>query len=439
MVETRQDVATMQKAGEKDAVLEETQQEVVRIGGADVVLGILTHNNRDTITRAVQASLDAVGNSLTGQRVVLIHADGNSRDGTGEHLREMVSDRVPVLQVRYPLHPVERVSAPIAGVPGRREAALVIFQYARQLGAKACALLDTQLESITAEWVHRLAQPVLDGAADLIVPVYRRRKFDGLINSGILSPFARALFGKRLRQPVGADLAFSAPLMDFFVEEAGSHPHKRASLDPWSTVPAITNGFRVGQTCLGPREVRSQEAPLDLSGTLRLVIGSLFEHMESMAAFWQKVRGSEVAPWFGPPLEIEEETSEINRKPMIESFRQGCQDLDEIWRFVLPPATLLELRRIVRQPEAQFRFADELWARVIYDFALGYHLRVIGRDHLLAAITPLYLGWAASFTGEMQAAGGMEVENRLERLSVHFEAQKRYLISRWRWPDQFNP
>ena len=124
---------------------------------------------------------------------------------------------------------------------------------------------------------------------------------------------------------------------------------------------------------------------------------------------------------------------------MLDSYRQGCHDLLEIWKLVLPPATLLELRRMERHTEADFRFPDELWARVVYDFALGYHLRVMGRDHLLQAITPLYLGWAASFAGEMQEAAGAEVEERLERLSMQFEAQKRYLISRWRWPDRFNP
>ncbi len=92
-----------------------------------------------------------------------------------------------------------------------------------------------------------------------------------------------------------------------------------------------------------------------------------------------------------------------------------------------------------RQADTDFRFSDELWARVVYDFALGYHLRVMGRDHLLEAITPLYLGWAASFTGEMRNGTEEAIEERLERLSRHFETQKKYLISRWRWPDRFNP
>jgi hypothetical protein len=295
--------------------------------------------------------------------------------------------------------------------------------------------LDAAVESVTPEWIGRLVEPVLEGGVDLIVPLYQRHTFDGLINSGIASPFGRALFGKRVRQPSGADLAFSAPLMDFYAEPPAQAAGVR---DPWSTIPAITSGFRVGHSFLGPRLTRASDAPLDLSSTLQRVLGGIFEQMEHTAPFWQKVRGSEAAPWFGPPLEIEAEPADINRKPMIDSFRQGCHDLLEIWRLILPPATLLALRRMERQPETEFRFADDLWARVVYDFALGYHSRVMGRDRLLKAITPLYLGWAAGFTREMESAGAAEVEQRLERLSLEFEAQKRYLISGWRWPDRFN-
>jgi glucosylglycerate synthase len=429
----------MQNVGEKDTHTEDAQQELGRIGTADIVLGIPTYNNRETVAQAVEAGVGALRERPSGPRLAVVNADGGSRDGTAERLREIAGDRIPLLQVAYPVYPVDRLSAPLAGVAGRKEAALSIFHVARQLGAKVCVLLDAEVESVAPEWIDRLSLPVLEGAADLVVPSYLRQKFDGLINSGIVSPFVRALFGKRLRQPAGADLAFSAELMDFYTAQAASNAHMPPTLDPWSTIPAVAHGFRVGQSFLGPRLVHPREAAPDLSGTLQQALADIFGQMEDTAAFWQKVRGSEAVAWFGPPLEIETEHSEFSRKPMIASFQQGCHDLIEIWKLVLPPATLLELRRMEGQPEAEFRFADELWARVVYDFALGYHLRVMGRDHLLQAIAPLYLGWAASFTGEMQAAGGMEVEGRLERLSTQFEAQKRYLISRWRWPDRFNP
>jgi hypothetical protein len=144
-------------------------------------------------------------------------------------------------------------------------------------------------------------------------------------------------------------------------------------------------------------------------------------------------------PCFGPPAETEAGGADFQRKAMIDSFRHGCKDLIEIWRLIFPPAALLDLRRMERQPDGEVRFGDDLWARIVYDFALGYHLRTMRREHLLPAFTPLYLGWAASFTGEMRDATGTEVEARLERLSSEFETQKKYLISRWRWPDRFSP
>ena len=44
------------------------------------------------------------------------------------------------------------------------------------------------------------------------------------------------------------------------------------------------------------------------------------------------------------------------------------------------------------------------------------------------------VGWKV-----LRDAGPVEVEERTERLCSAFETQKGYLISRWRWPDRFNP
>jgi hypothetical protein len=82
---------------------------------------------------------------------------------------------------------------------------------------------------------------------------------------------------------------------------------------------------------------------------------------------------------------------------------------------------------------------DEFWVRIIYDFALGHRLRTISRDHLLRAMTPLYLAWVASYALELETAGAAAVAQRLEQLSVAYETAKPYFLSRWRWPDRFNP
>jgi hypothetical protein len=106
---------------------------------------------------------------------------------------------------------------------------------------------------------------------------------------------------------------------------------------------------------------------------------------------------------------------------------------------VLPPASLLGLRRLSRLEPEQFRMPDELWVRIVYDFALAHRLRTINRDHLLRSMTPLYLGWVASHAREVETAEAPAVEERLERLAIAYEVGKSYLVSRWRWPDRFNP
>ena len=430
----------MQDLADSEAPIGGASEGLSRIGAADIVVGIPTYNNLATVTRAVAAAMTAPAEGLPLGRLVIVQADGGSRDGTVERVRETVGEQIPLLQTEYPLYPADRLAAPLAGVVGRREAAYRIFRFARQLGAKVCVMLDAEVESVEPNWVGRLAGPVLEGNVDLLVPWYRRHKFDGLINSGIISPLARTLFGKRLRQSSGADLALSSQLMDFHLAQSAASDGKPPSiLDPWSAIAAVTHGYRVGQCFLGPRVARPRDDAPDLSGVLRLALGDVFSLMEQTAAMWQKVRGSEAVAWFGPPPEFEPDTAEFSRKPMINAFLRGCQDLLEIWKLVLSPAILVELRRMEKRSDDDFRMTDELWARTVYDFALAYHMRVMSRDHVLQAIAPLYLGWAASFTGEVQAASGPQVEERLDRLAAQFEAEKRYLISRWRWPDRFNP
>ena len=80
---------------------------------------------------------------------------------------------------------------------------------------------------------------------------------------------------------------------------------------------------------------------------------------------------------------------------------------------------------------------DELWVKIVYDFVLAHRLRTISRDHLLRSLTPLYLGWVASYANDLRLSGAPE--RRLERLSLAYEAGKSHLVSRWRWPDRFNP
>jgi glucosylglycerate synthase len=197
--------------------------------------------------------------------------------------------------------------------------------------------------------------------------------------------------------------------------------------------------MKVGQARLGAGPRIKRDGTPELSSILANIVGALYSNMEQTAEVWQRVRGSQPAPTFGLRFEAETEPSPADVNPMIESFRIGYESLREIWALVLPPASLLELKKISHEPAASFSITDELWARIVYDFAIGHRLGTVGRDHLLRALTQLYVGWAASFILSVKDLRTAQVEDRIERLALAYEAQKPYLISRWRWPDRFMP
>jgi hypothetical protein len=96
----------------------------------------------------------------------------------------------------------------------------------------------------------------------------------------------------------------------------------------------------------------------------------------------------------------------------------------------------VELTKLAESPLSHFTLDDALWARIVYDYALGHRLHVLSHDHLLGSLVPLYLGWLASFVLQVRSHGVDAADRRVDELAAAFEAQKPYLIARWRWPER---
>ena len=201
----------------------------------------------------------------------------------------------------------------------------------------------------------------------------------------------------------------------------------------WPIAEAASANFSILEVPVGTRTIPQPDSP-DLNSLLAQIAGSMFSDVEAKASFWQRARGTQPAhAVFGHASD----TSMPDVHPMLEAFRIAYTNLHEIWSLVLPPNSLLGLKRLSQMPPANFRMPDALWARIVYDFILAWRLRTINRGHLLGALTPLYLAWVASHI--VLANGGTSPEAHVEEQAAAFEADKPYLVSRWRWPDRFNP
>jgi hypothetical protein len=124
---------------------------------------------------------------------------------------------------------------------------------------------------------------------------------------------------------------------------------------------------------------------------------------------------------------------------MLDSFHLAAGNLHEIWAQVMAPGTLLGIKRLTELPAAEFRMADALWVRIVWDFLVAYRSRSVNRNHIFGALVPLYLGWAASNVLRTAALSDSETEEQIAALSLAFDADKPYLMARWRWPDRFTP
>lgn len=395
----------------------ELSKKIEETGPVDLMVGITGPVGEDLCAKS--ASLDGVA-----ARTVIAYA------GIGESAPLGCSAQALQLTA-YPL----RASASSFALWGDvAEAQRYILELAAAWGARACLILHNDLAALTPETVRALAAPVLDGKCELVMPLYPHGKYDGLITNCLLAPMSRALFGRRVRFPLSFELCASGRMAARIVKDASSRHENGRQLLWAANLAAMQNG-QIGQAAVSVEHTIQSEG-IDLSAILTELAGSLFQEAETYAANWQHVRGSQPVPRFGDVAVLKQDTHPVDPRPMIESFVLGSRNLEELWRLVLPPATMLDLRRMARMDAASFRMPDALWARIVYDFALAHRMRRVSRSHVLGALTPLYLGWVASYAQEVSGATAEDAERRIEQLARAFEEQKPYFVSRWRWPER---
>jgi len=416
---------------EVEPIPQEAQENIEQVDRADLVVGVLAHLDQDGLVIVCDAL-----RTLSGSPRIAVLRDNHAASSAPANSDTVEKSASPFL-IPWPLF---RPDAPGMPAISMSTAYQAVFAAAERLEARACCVIASRLETVTPRWACRLAQPLLEEGVDLVVPHYARHKFEGLLNSSVISPLMRCLYGKQIHNPLGPDLGVSRRLFqkmlvtDSNAGVKGNRVHPLTSLVP----AALCDNLQICEVHVGAR-VYPPTDWMNISSLVAQALGPIFLDMERNAACWQKMRTSVPVSSFGEPVLVSQDTGTVDVTRMVESFQLGIRDLQEIWGLVLPPSTLFELRKLSRMSLEQFRMPDELWVRIVYDFALAHRLRTINRDHLLKSMTPLYLAWVASYANHLETAGAVALERRLEQLCSAYESGKAYLVSRWRWPDRFNP
>ncbi|CAN5573066.1 glycosyltransferase [soil metagenome] len=429
------------------------REEVKRLGPAEIMVGIPSYKNAATIghvTRAAQAGLVQYFPDL---RPVLVNADAGSPDGTGRVVVETEPpdyvERILLVRPRNKLQRISLTYPEVDGVCGKGAALRTIFQIVDALGVQALVVVDSDLRSIVPEWIELLAGPILKGGFDYVAPLYQRYKWDGTITNTVTYPLTRALYGLRIRQPIGGDFGVSGDLVRHYLEQDDwTSDISRFGIDIWMTTSAISGGFAVCQTRLGAKVHDPKDPGADLGPMFSQVLGTMFRLIERHADKWLAVRGSHGIPVYGferfadpPPLGVD-----VVR--LLEGFARGRVSEGDTWAGLVAPEQMTSLASLADEAAASldevtradlpsdlehaaFRFPDELWARIVYDLALAARAGTLGIERIVAALVPIYFGRVASLVLESRDMTNDQAEQLVERQARAFELAKPGFVEAW--------
>lgn len=414
---------------EESILSDDFLRELMNVGEVDILIGVPTFNDARTVGQVVQAIRAGLLRYFPRQRAVIINADGGSKDDTQELVRAAsISDlqHAANLQALRTLH---CVSARYNGGPSSGNAFRTILAAGDLLRASACAVVSADSTNIEPDWMDHLLRPVTKDNFDLVTPLYRRHKFDGLLVRNLVYPMSRAIYARRIREPYPSEFAFSGRLASQYL--SGDTSQDTTDGGEFSfLVSAISGGFRIAQSFLGDKS-RLDQAPSDLVQAMRQTVGPLFCSLERSFPYWSNDGQPQPVPSVGAEPALGMDPLRINRKRLFQMFSHGVSELRPVFEVILSRSTHSELQRAASKSEHLFCYTDELWAKTVYEFAAAHHKEVINRDHIIQALAPLYRGRAYTFLVENRDASSEQVEQNIETLCHTFEQLKPYLLQMW--------
>jgi hypothetical protein len=445
------------------------REEIARLGRADIMVGIPSFKNAATIGYVVRAAHAGLVQYFPDLKPVLVNSDAGSSDGTQRVVIETEPpDYVERILLVRPTNRLDRVTLTypeIDGVGGKGAALRTIFEIAAALDVQALVVVDSDLRSIVPEWIELLAGPILKGGYDFVAPLYARYKYDGTITNTVTYPLTRALYGHRIRQPIGGDFGVSGDLVRHYLElDDWTDDISKFGIDVWMTTSALTGGFAVCQTRLGAKVHDPKDPGSDLGPMFRQVVGTILRLAAAHPDAWLTIRGSHDVPAYGFERIIDPPPLEVNAIRLLDEFHGGSLTVADTWRRTLAPenaAMVLELAleagkaaekasralgvggeggsgsgspTTIEMAEAlgSFHFPDDLWARCIYDLVVATRRGDVDTGPLVAALVPIYFGRVGSFVIENRHLTTTDAEERVERQAREFELLKPYLVERWR-------
>jgi hypothetical protein len=392
-----------------------------RVSTADIVVAIPTFNEVETVPLVVQAVDQGLQRYFPDYRSVIVNADNASPDGTREAFLNTHTQN-PKIYLPTP-----------EGVRGKGNNLLNVFAKVVELDAKAMVTVDGDLQSIEPHWVRQLGKPLFKGF-DLVTPIYPRHKFDGTITKNFAYPMISAVFGHRLRQPIGGDYGISRSLVDFYLEQPLFEAVRYFGIDIWITVMGCLSGLRLCQSFLDAPKVHGAKDPgRHLDRMFQQVVTTVFQLMADHVDQWMSV--TEINPsimfGFGMGAKDPPELIPIDLACLHRDFEGSIKARGKEMRLVLGQKQFDFLEGFLAGDPFDLEMAKPVWARMIYDFSAAFAHQTLSRELLAELLLALYKGVVLSDLLALADRDLWYAERYVESTVDCFEHSRPYLLKRW--------
>ncbi len=420
------------------------QRKIKKLGEADLVIGLPTHKNTARALVAIRTVLAGIAKYYPDLRTVLLNAD----TGYAATTRKAIEAEVLTHN-----HSCDTITGRYEGLSGQGSAVAALLDAALALDASAIVILDTTTQTITPTWIPGLAHLILEHKSDLVLPRYQwSLKMPGSILSDlIVYPLFRALWGRSVRHPAASDFALSPQLATALLDEdVWETDVAFFGLPPWLATYAIVHNWGVVQSALGEKQA-THNSPLENPQTpaqkrqagrlarqtrlyFRNIVSVLFQQMYHHQENWQQTKAFQslsTLTQFAPDIQADP-VPEHDPVPLLDDLALGWMEYRTLWRHILTPDNLAHLEALATLPADRFYFPSDLWARIIYDFAVVFNKGEDDPLQIVESLYPLYQGRLAAYWQEIAGLSLVAREGTISAQAVEFEETRPYLKKRWK-------
>ena len=382
----------------------------------DLVVGIPSYNEAGSIGFVVEQVAQGLEKYYPHLNTAIINSDNASQDGTKDVFLRAESGGIPKIYLSTP-----------PGVEGKGNNLHNLFTYLSKYQPRVVVVVDADLRSIRPSWPRSLAEPIINGY-EFVVPLYSRNEYDGTITNHLCYPLIYALLGKKIRQPIAGEFAFSARLMEHWRNQRWGRNVRQYGVDIFMTTQAILGDFPVALVGLGSK-VHNPSSP-KLGKMFTQVVDTLFDSLLTSKEQWNR----DLIEFETPPV--------YSRTPSLPAPQQLPIDYKDLKRQavreftssqslilqILPPETGEKVQEMFRAH--RFRLSILMWMNLVYDFLCSYDRAPdrAGELRVIKALKPLYLARVVSFIRETLELDHSNSEKKILRQAEVFRSHRHLLV-----------